>query len=697
MSTQRLLSLLGVVLSLASPLVHAASVGATPIDTGGATVTAPPSPGAIVSPPIFARGGVPRARVPGRALIKLKGVSGQRLVLSRASDIRAQTALRDLGARQGLVLAVVRPSIVGYALVEVRSAAQPTRIPNEAETLAMIEKLRTDSAIDAASDERWLRGLANTNDPFVAKQWNLDAIGITDAWKITQGTTSQRIGIVDTGIVRAHEDVGARALAGFDFITEGGNDGDGRDADFADAGDACAADHTPDSFHGTHVAGIAAATVGNGLGIAGIHPNAGLVVIRALGTCGGTLDDIMEGAAWAAGEAVSGVPAVGADKVSVLNLSLGVDDTACSQFETDVIARINALGTVFVVAAGNNGGSTGSPGNCPGTITVAAHGPTNALAGYSSFDSAVDVVAPGGDSTFGEANEILSSIGPTTSGYELLEGTSMAAPHVTAAVALLQSLDPSLTRDQLVSILTTSGGTCTGCGTKPRLRLDAALKALQAGGAPVIPVVVPPAVGLTDDALEENDTLTDAAPLACNTSTTLTALANDLDFFSVAAGEASDVAISLHAQTGQDLDLYVLSASNIFARSESLAGDEALRGRTSGTFRLAVVPFSEPKSGAAAQDKYDLTIACRASTAPVTDEFVEDETVDLSTDVITAPAPVDAGTGETAKASGCASTRPDTATLAAALLALLAVAARRRPLARQARAHHPARGPARAR
>src|SRR5262249_40636771 len=156
---------------------------------------------------------------------------------------------------------------------------------------------------------------------------------------------------------RSHEDVGQRAVGGFDFISDAGtgNDGNGRDSDFNDAGDACPQFGSGDSFHGTHVAATIGATADNGVGVVGLNWNAGLVIARAVGVCGGDIVDIGEAAVWLAGGHIDNVPDVGANKVSVMNLSLGSDQT-CSQFEQDAVDFVNAQGSIFVVAAGNSAG-----------------------------------------------------------------------------------------------------------------------------------------------------------------------------------------------------------------------------------------------------------------------------------------------------------------------------------------------------
>jgi len=401
--------------------------------------------------------------------------------------------------------------VLGWAFVQVRPPGV-TRVPTESETRALLARLRSDDAVSDVTEDKWMRPLLTPNDPGLPQMWHFEIINAEAAWNRTQGLTTQRVGIIDTGLVRTHEDVGNRAVGGFDFITSGStaNDGGGRDNDFNDPGDSCGG---PSTFHGTHVAGTIGAAADNGTGVVGLTGTAGLVMPGALGVCGGDLVDIGEGAGWLAGGAVDNVPAVGGNRVSVMNLSLG-SDSQCSGFEQDVVNFVDGEGVVFVAAAGNNGGAVGSPANCNGAVTVAAHGPSRALTGYSSFGSEVEIVAPGGDLSFGQEGGVLSSIGPNPDFYTFQQGTSMASPHVAGAISLMQALNSTLTRSEIVSILQSTGTTCQNCGTKKAMLLDAALAAVPAPTDPVDPPPVdpvdPPLTG--EDPLEENDSFARSEP-----------------------------------------------------------------------------------------------------------------------------------------------------------------------------------------
>jgi len=637
----------------------------------------------------------PEARVPGVALVKLAGLPPEHPDASRV--------LARIAADTKVGLELVRPSILGwgiYALEDLDPASKDGL--DELRTLALVKRLARHPLVAGASDERRYRALKTPSDPGWQYMWGLEDINAPAAWDITVGLSSQRIGVVDTGTLRGHEDLAAKDVAGYDFISDGqtAGDGNGRDAEYNDEGDGgnCGGGQTPDSWHGSHVAGTILAATENGSGIPGINWQAGLVTARALGKCGGDLSDIMEGAAWLAGASINGVPDLAAsDRVSVMNLSLG-GSGGCSSYEQDVIDFINGQGVIFVAAAGNDGGAVNSPASCSGVITVAAHGPSGNLTGYSSFGTSVEVVAPGGEILSNNQQGILSAVGPGNSEYSFYEGTSMAAPHVTGAISLLQSVNPGLTRTEISTLFNDYGTDCGGCQGKKRLNLGAIVAAIS-GGNPVTtpdPEPQPDPTPVNDDVYEENDSWAEAPTLGCNASYELFAATGDLDWFQLEL----PIGASLNATVdggSQDLDLYVTNGptnDNVLGESATPTGQESVTlSNLGGTIGIVVAPW-ETATGA-----YTLALSCGgvdipdpdpaptdpAPTDPEPDEdpAPDDGTGDEPADVETSDDVEDdvGGTGMNRGLDvkgGCASANPDESAPFAAF-ALLLLARRRRP------------------
>ncbi|MFW6188560.1 MAG: S8 family serine peptidase [Actinomycetota bacterium] len=323
---------------------------------------------------------------------------------------------------------------------------------------------------------------AQPNDPsYGALQWSLwddpAGLGMPLAWDLATGA-GQTIAIVDTGIT-AHPDLDANVLPGYDFVStpENGRDGDGWDADATDTGDYPDAALCPGSvvspnstWHGTHTAGIAAADANNGQGISGVAPDARILPVRAVGACSqGYITDVAAGIAWAAGAPLPGVPA-NPNPATVINLSLGVPGQ-CSPVLQAAIDQAVARGVPVVVAAGNQAvdASLSAPANCAGVISVAATDVAGGLAPYSNFGS-VTLAAPGGDpfaQILSTGNDGLQAPGAPT--YTERNGTSMAAPAVSGAVALLREISPGLSPDGIRAALTSTarqapGGCAPGCG-----------------------------------------------------------------------------------------------------------------------------------------------------------------------------------------------------------------------------------------
>ncbi len=547
--------------------------------------------------------------VPGRALLKLKGIDDASLYFATKLDSFEGRALSELGKRTGLSLSFVHASLFGWVLVDVRDPADLKRLPGADETRAFIARLAKDDAVDLTAEETWHRALRTPNDPSLSQMWHLDQIGAKSAWDRTIGTSSQRVGVIDTGLVRAHPEFNGRVVAGFDFVknASAGNDGNGRDADFNDAGDAC--NGSGNSFHGTHVAGTIGAATNNGSGIAGLNWNAGLVIGRALGRCGGSTTDIMEAAAWMAGARISGVPDVGANKVSVMNLSLG-SSNRCSAYEQQMVDFVNNQGVLLVAAAGNDGGAVGSPASCRGAIAVGAVGPTNQRTRYSSFGAEIAIMAPGGDTSIRNGG-VLSTMGTNQLAFQ--QGTSMAAPHVTGALSLVQALQPSITRAAAIDLMRRTGATCGNCGSHPALRIGAALASIG-GQTPTQPQppATPPPPTTGDDQWEDNDTAATATQARCGINESRL-IAKDQDWFVFTPPQGQPIRIDVVGSTNADLDLYIVdnSGRNILARSEGNTGTESIAGNASGnTLRVLVNPYVNTQTGVAHTGPYRLQIRC---------------------------------------------------------------------------------------
>ncbi len=368
----------------------------------------------------------------------------------------------------------------------------------------MLAKIQADPNVEYAEPDLLMQPLATPNDALYNEQWHYyestGGLNLPAAWDTTTGAGTI-VAVIDTGY-RPHPDLVANLLPGYDMISDTfvSVDGNGRDSDATDPGDASSAGQCgpgqparSSSWHGTHVAGTVAAVTNNGTGVAGVAYGAKIVPLRALGRCGGYTSDIADSIIWASGGSVAGTPA-NANPADVINMSLG-GGGACSTTTQSAINTARANGSTIVVAAGNSNtnASSANPANCNGVITVASTDRNGARAYYSNFGSVVDVAAPGGDVTTGSSNGVLSTLnsgssGPVADNYAYYQGTSMAAPHVAGLAALLKAVDGSLTPDQIESTIKATArsfpGTCNQCGTGIADAAAAVASITGGGGGP---------------------------------------------------------------------------------------------------------------------------------------------------------------------------------------------------------------------
>jgi subtilisin family serine protease len=297
---------------------------------------------------------------------------------------------------------------------------------------------------------------------YLGDQWGLSNIGAPSAWATTTGA-GVRIGIVDTGVDMSQDDLLGKVVAQTAIVSQPAQ------------GCAQPSSAQDDNGHGTHVAGIA--TASGAYGVYGVAPGASLVVAKVL-DCqgGGTYQDVVSGIQW-----------VVAHGARIVNLSLGdagtglVDQSQLTgnQLASALQAAWNA-GAIPVVAAGNNSDGLLGLGetnfsNIPAVI-VAATGKSNELAWYTNTIDAAKwgVAAPGGDNPNGGAPacgaydpaEILSTFwtpAHPSDCYASLQGTSMATPFVSGALALL--LSRGLSQSQAVQVLLSTANHSVACGS----------------------------------------------------------------------------------------------------------------------------------------------------------------------------------------------------------------------------------------
>lgn len=316
-------------------------------------------------------------------------------------------------------------------------------------------------------DESLFVGGYTPNDPEMSDAnhaWYLEAIHAKEAWDITKGNNRLTVAIVDNGFSLKHPEFEGKVVMPYNVWTHDKNI-------YAQSID-----------HGTHVAGTALALMDNGKGLCGIAPNCAFMPVQVADQNGMmTTTSVLDGVLYALYQ--------GAD---VINISLGLEfypgipedvqqelqDNYFKEEEllwNEVMKISNKHNAIIVIAAGNDNILAGvNPLNRPRNfIVVSAVDKNNAelsKAGFSNYGLYSTVSAPGVDiySTYGKK------------GYMSMDGTSMAAPIVTGAVALMKSLKEDITPEQVICVLQGTGEPINGkignC-----LRLDKALEKVQSG------------------------------------------------------------------------------------------------------------------------------------------------------------------------------------------------------------------------
>jgi len=286
-----------------------------------------------------------------------------------------------------------------------------------------IRDLESSNVIEYAEPVPYLTKCLTPNDlgtyNVSGGRWALFKINAQQAWDISTGSTNIKVGIVDDAVQTTHPDLSANMLAGWDVAD---NDNDPNPP-------------TTAYSHGTHVAGISAASTNNGVGVASIGYNIKILPVKSTNSST-SISHGYEGITWAANNGAN-----------VINMSWGGEGSY--QTALNVINSAYNLGCVLIAAAGNSG-DDGNPvfypaaySNC---IAVANTTSTDAKATSSQYGTWVDIAAPG--------TSIYSTIPNNT--YANYSGTSMASPLVAGLCGLMLSVNPNLTQAQLRSCLLSS-------------------------------------------------------------------------------------------------------------------------------------------------------------------------------------------------------------------------------------------------
>ncbi|MBP6787961.1 MAG: S8 family serine peptidase, partial [Candidatus Promineofilum sp.] len=297
-------------------------------------------------------------------------------------------------------------------------------------------------AVLRAEPDYLLTADAAPDDPLYLRQWHMPQVQVEEAWGVTTGD-GVVVAVLDSGVDPHGADGFCHPLYA-EYNVVGNATGPGAALD--------------DYNHGTHVAGTVAGCAGNATGVVGLAYDANIMAVKVLTNGTGSNADVAEGIVWAADHGAQ-----------VINMSLG---SGCSSaWPACSVGVVNAAidyaaahDIVIVVSAGNHNRATlGFPGNHPEVIGVMATRYNQTRASYSNYGPAVDMAAPGGQSSQDQNQDgfpdgvlqetFVRSSSPHNWQYSYFQGTSMAAPHVTGAAVLLRACAPEADRDEVRAAL----------------------------------------------------------------------------------------------------------------------------------------------------------------------------------------------------------------------------------------------------
>lgn len=330
------------------------------------------------------------------------------------TSIGKMNAMSDVSAER---IAIGKPSDY-FALVDVEEAstkmqAQAKSTLESDRNVEYIEPVQTyqSFATDVSLDYQWAINQKSVLEPFANA-----GIGLDKYEALNLPKRSIKVAVLDTGVDHRLLDLKGKVdVANAKNFVDPNGEGDAID----------------DHGHGTHVAGVIGATRDNGVSMRGIVPNVSILPVKVLDAGGsGDTDQIALGIKYAVDAGAK-----------VINMSLGGNESRTLGY---MLKYAYDRGVVIVAATGNDAQSRVSyPASSKYTISVGATNAFGIVSDYSNYGIGVDVVAPG--------SKVASLVPDGNVVY--MDGTSMATPHVAAAVALLKSYHPDLSVEDVRTLL----------------------------------------------------------------------------------------------------------------------------------------------------------------------------------------------------------------------------------------------------
>ena len=428
----------------------------------------------------------PRTGPPALATNEVLVIMRDSATLRIGAGSRAVAADPALAATLGR-LGIDRASVVGHERLDATRHARPSpprvfKLSSSAPGFDAVEAaraLRATGRFRAACPNYKLQPFATfPNDTYLADQWYVQDpddgdVDLPEAWDLEKGSSTIRIGIMDTGVDIGHPDLATHIWANPGEVPGDALDNDGNgyvdDVNGWDFGDDDS-DPNPEpifdpsgidiAFHGTFVAGIASAATGNAQGIAGAGWNCLIVPLKVANAAGDITTDAVTPAFLYAAE----------QHLSVLNMSLGgAGAPGVAEYFQALVDMADSAGVLCVAAAGNDGaGAPTYPAGCDRVLSVGAMGMGNVRAEFSNYGSWVRIAAPGASMwssicrnyVVDDLSQLIYYVFFGWDGenpYMFGDGTSFACPLVSGVCGLVRHRWPLLTPQQVAAHMIATG------------------------------------------------------------------------------------------------------------------------------------------------------------------------------------------------------------------------------------------------